>query len=714
MKALFLTIIFTMLILFCFGQKTEIFRIDSFPGQGILLNKNWKWIAEDDINFSKPNFDDTNWQNIDPTKNVMSMQEFTKEGQIYWLRMSFSLNKSIEDQIMMVVNQMGASEIYLNGNLIQSFGIIHHDPNHIKAFDPNIKPHSFPVSSDSIQVIAIRYSLQPNVTYPTHFGYNNSTLSIRLNTTENSVSNYYAYIQQTTLMYFKGGVYAILCVLFFTLFIFFPSLKANFYFAIFNFLLAISWAIIFPIVKNPILIEEVFWMMNSILILQVIGYLFKLTSVYFILEQKRGGFFYGIVILGVASMLTGTFIYGWGWFLFGFLLTNILNLDIIRVAVIAVRNNKKGAWIIISGGLIYLISWFLFCLQFYLNMEFEFLGFINRYFFDIALLSIPVAFAIFLGYDFGITNSFLMQKLKENAELADEKHNILAIQNETLEKQVVARTNDLQHSLDNLKSAQAQLIQSEKMASLGELTAGIAHEIQNPLNFVNNFSEVSSELLDEMNEELEKGDIDEAKFIANDIKQNLDKINHHGKRADAIVKGMLEHSRISSGEKVPTDINALAEEYLRLSYHGMRAKDKSFNADFVTDFDPTLPKINLVPQEIGRVLLNIINNAFQACYTPQPPQGGETVPSVEVKTRVIKSPSGDLGVEISVSDNGPGIPDAIKTKIFQPFFTTKPTGQGTGLGLSLSYDIVKAHGGKIKVDSQPGLGTTFTLLLPIH
>ncbi|MCH6236805.1 ATP-binding protein, partial [Cognataquiflexum rubidum] len=275
-------------------------------------------------------------------------------------------------------------------------------------------------------------------------------------------------------------------------------------------------------------------------------------------------------------------------------------------------------------------------------------------------------------------------------------------------KEIEKAYGELGKAHQTLKSTQAQLVQSEKMASLGELTAGIAHEIQNPLNFVNNFSEVSSELLDEMNAELEKGDIEEAKFISNDIKQNLEKINHHGKRADAIVKGMLEHSRISSGEKVPTDINALADEYLRLSYHGMRAKDKSFNADFVTDFDPNLPKINLVPQEIGRVLLNIINNAFQAFTNSEfRIQNSELKPLVKVSTMK----NGD-NLEIIVSDNGPGIPDSIKSKIFQPFFTTKPTGQGTGLGLSLSYDIVKAHGGEIKVDSEEGKGTTFIILLP--
>ena len=248
---------------------------------------------------------------------------------------------------------------------------------------------------------------------------------------------------------------------------------------------------------------------------------------------------------------------------------------------------------------------------------------------------------------------------------------------------------------DQLKSTQAQLIQSEKMASLGELTAGIAHEIQNPLNFVNNFSEVSSELVDELNEELNKGDVEEAKAIGSDIKQNLEKINHHGKRADAIVKGMLEHSKASTSIKEPTDINKLADEYLRLAYHGLKAKDKTFNAEIKTDFDERIGKIDIVPQDIGRVVLNLINNAFYAVNEKANQKISGYEPTVTVSTKK----SGDK-ISISVKDNGNGIPEKIKEKIFQPFFTTKPTGQGTGLGLSLSYDIIKAHGGEIKVNSK--------------
>ena len=276
----------------------------------------------------------------------------------------------------------------------------------------------------------------------------------------------------------------------------------------------------------------------------------------------------------------------------------------------------------------------------------------------------------------------------------------------------------LEQTLSNLKSAQFQLVQSEKMASLGELTAGIAHEIQNPLNFVNNFSEVNSELIAEMKQEIDKGNLQEVKSIAASIDENEQKIIVHGKRADAIVKNMLQHSRSSSGAKEPTDINALCNEYLRLSYHGLRAKDKSFNAIMKTDFDESIGKINIVPQEIGRVVLNLINNAFYAVDEKKRMHLTGYEPAVVVSTKKSKARPDDpvqrVRVEISIKDNGNGIPQKLMDKIFQPFFTTKPTGQGTGLGLSLSYDIIKAHGGELKVETREGEGSEFIIQLPTN
>ena len=267
--------------------------------------------------------------------------------------------------------------------------------------------------------------------------------------------------------------------------------------------------------------------------------------------------------------------------------------------------------------------------------------------------------------------------------------------------------NTLEKTLSDLKATQAQLIQSEKMASLGELTAGIAHEIQNPLNFVNNFSDVSKELMEEIMEELSKGNPENVKHLGKDVIENLDKINHHGKRAEAIVKGMLLHSRGSKGEKKLVNLNALVDEYVRLAYHGLRAKDKTFNATIETDLDETISKIEMVPQDIGRVILNLLNNAFYAVNDKNKKLNGAYQPTVSVST--IKK---ENGVEIKVTDNGFGIPKSLKSKIFQPFFTTKPTGQGTGLGLSLSYDIIKAHNGSIVIDSEENEGTTFQIILP--
>jgi len=295
---------------------------------------------------------------------------------------------------------------------------------------------------------------------------------------------------------------------------------------------------------------------------------------------------------------------------------------------------------------------------------------------------------------------------------------ILAKEREKNLVREVAQAKEIEKAYEDLKSTQSQLIQSEKMASLGELTAGIAHEIQNPLNFVNNFSEVGGELIDEMREEIEKGNMSMVLDISKDLKDNLIKINHHGRRADAIVKGMLEHSRNNATDKKSINLNVLAEEFLRLSYHGLRAKDKTFTADFDTEFDTNLPRVKVIEQDIGRVILNLINNAFYAVgqRAREIKSSGDSTatykPKVTVQSRLIDLGGKAVEVELCIKDNGNGIPKSIKDKIFQPFFTTKPTGQGTGLGLSLSYDIVKAHGGTLEVTSKIGDGSTFILNLP--
>jgi two-component system, NtrC family, sensor kinase len=388
--------------------------------------------------------------------------------------------------------------------------------------------------------------------------------------------------------------------------------------------------------------------------------------------------------------------------------------EILSLVILYILYKSKGTSpnIRAVGLTIFPFSIALFVLNFFHFLVPKFYGANEEFFKNIR------GFALLWMFGFGIYVQRQYKREKARKLKEEFERRILEDQKNSLENQVAERTAELTQQKEalektvlELKTTQTQLIHAEKMASLGELTAGIAHEIQNPLNFVNNFSEMSVELAQELDEELDKDLVDKdlIKELMSDLIQNQQKISHHGKRASSIVKGMLEHSRTSSGIKELTDINALADEYLRLSYHGLRAKNKQFNSDFKTDFEENLPKINVVSQDFGRVILNLINNAFYA--VGQVSNLSENFkPLVVVSTQNI-----DNQIVIKIKDNGTGMPEAVKAKIFQPFFTTKPTGEGTGLGLSLAYDIItKGHGGIIEVQSAENQGTEFTITLPIQ
>jgi signal transduction histidine kinase len=412
------------------------------------------------------------------------------------------------------------------------------------------------------------------------------------------------------------------------------------------------------------------------------------------------------------------FWYDKGWRLGGASYQIITSLCIFLISALSLRKRKKGATLFCIGAITSLICFGMFFSQGTFDSNAHFLRQLTTErgtWFTLFWLTITGSVSAYLAWDFSLTSKALSKKLNEvkalsdqNLAMAKEKQDILATQNQELEKQVNERTAALSQSIIDLKSTQSQLIQSEKMASLGELTAGIAHEIQNPLNFVNNFSEVNQELIDELKEEIDKGNLREASTIADNLKENESKINLHGKRADGIVKSMLQHSRASAGHQEPTDVNKLVDEYIRLAFHGYRAKIKDFNVDLDINLDPLAGSAPIVRQDIGRVILNLLNNAFYAVMERAVKADTAYKPKVSVTT--IKE---NNTVIIEVSDNGSGIPDDKLPKIFQPFFTTKPTGEGTGLGLSLSYDIItKGHGGSLTCDTKPNEYTKFTITLP--
>ncbi|WP_421796146.1 ATP-binding protein [Haliscomenobacter sp.] len=698
-----------------FTQNDAIFRIDSLPKEGVLLNQGWKWHAGDHPDWAKVDFDDSQWESIDPTRDIFELPRLDKSGEIFWLRLHLAMDPKGRQPLAMLIQQSGASEIYLDGRLVHKIGVIEALYHRHQALNPMQFPYSFPTSKTN-STLAIRYAFKPNTPYSTLFGMTNPVFSAKLNLAEIAFAESASNLALTTNRdMFRIGVYFVLFIIFFTRFLFLPTKKVSLYFSIYTFLYAISWWQ-FLETRCPNIPEKFYWANLFSLIIQTIGVLFLTSAVYQFFDQKRTWMYWILVSLAIVSIPFAIVFYGWGWLVYAFIFYNFANFEIVRTSVITNLNKQKGAWIMVVAGGIYLICWIVFTLLFSRIVQLQNRN-IELILFDVSMLIMSLAFAINLGFDFAMNYRSLQQQFEENQKLAEENQAILTVQNETLERQVEQRTAEL-------KASQAQLIQSEKLASLGELTAGIAHEIQNPLNFVNNFAEVSAEMLDEMQEELEKGDTTEAIAIATDLKTNLKKINHHGQRASAIVKGMLEHSRASTGVKEPTDLNALADEYLRLAYHGLRAKDNNFNATLETHFDPNLPKVSVIPQDIGRVLLNLINNAFYAVAersrSTVHQRAVETLhatslqhPTYQPTVTVSTQKTGDQ-VIIKVQDNGPGIPESIRDKIFQPFFTTKPTGQGTGLGLSLAYDIVtKGHGGTLNVDYTEGEGSNFILSLPI-
>jgi signal transduction histidine kinase len=697
-------------------------KIKTIPAEGILLEKGWSYHSGDNMEWAKPDFDDRHWQAIDPTQDIYDLPQLWQTD-IGWFRLHLSVDSLVRQQsLVLLVNQTIASEIYINGHLIRQLGIISLKQEEVQAMTlPAGELIALPLKSGADQVLAVRFALQTNIPYIQFGNRPNPCLQIIVNEL-GAASSYVSSNDITSYEYFRAGTFFILAILHLGFFWFYPAQKANLYFFLYAFLYALSSSALNMAYKVYSIDIKMYLFAFAFGFGAIINSIFYLKALYQLFNLKKG-FFFWVLSIGLILLFPLSF---WPFYKEAGVLFQVFfvlfSLESIRITILAIRGKKRGARILAGGA----ISFFVF-VSLFEAMAFGYLPpgpnwIIGHWCFSLAVLSFPISISLFLALEFAFTSHSLETKLIEVQKLSEktlaqekEKQQILAVQNETLDQQVsertaevVAQKEELQSTLEHLKATQAQLIQKEKMASLGELTAGIAHEIQNPLNFVNNFSEVSQELCSEIEEETKAGNTQEVLSITADLKQNLEKIHHHGKRADSIVKGMLEHSRASSGEKQLTDINTLVEEYLRLSYHGLRVRDKDFNADFTFTPDTSLPHLEVAPQEIGRVLLNLFNNAFYATEQKKAQLNGQYQPQVIVSTKATRDK-----VEVRVRDNGTGIPEGVQQKIFQPFFTTKPTGEGTGLGLSLSYDIIaKGHRGELRVESLQGEFTEFIIWLP--
>ena len=733
MKFLKITVLLLLSVQLCKAQDSVVVlstKMFDKTNDAILLAAKDGWIFKqgNDTSWAKKDLDITGWKKFKPTE--ISAKLADKNGRAEgWFRIKIKPDSTFRNvPIDFSSNSWAAMDLYVDGKLISSYG---NTGANGKPFEEQRKtftpPNPIDLMAGKEHIIALHFVDYVAPLPPRHLKSEEESLPYFISLTLPKHITFF--VKSLIRIYTFTTVWATVCFILSILswLLFFQNRNEKNLRLIAICATCFALAVFFLIKINTEGISYtrstiygsaagIFLQIAFIIIPLLVAKIFKrkvsqpLKIFLFILFAAF--FFSGIFVSGTASSII-TAIY-------------VLSITVICLYfIISSWKKLKGAqWAIVAGlllSLFFILLTFLLML-FYPNSGGTIYPFLLITGFE---LSFPLSLLVYVAMRFKEYIKEVEQNAKQVLRLSEEKKEHALNQQKILQEEVNRQTSEIRTTLNNLKSTQSQLIQSAKMASLGELTAGIAHEIQNPLNFVNNFSDVNTELIDELNAERLKPNAERDEQleneILNDIKENEQKINHHGKRADAIVKGMLQHSRQSSGHKEPTDINALADEYLRLSYHGLRAKDKTFNAEMKTEFDGSVGKVNLIPQDIGRVLLNLFNNAFYAVSERQKAVSkrrkaeGEKLkaesdyePTVSVSTM-----SCDGKVQIIVKDNGNGIPQNIVDKIFQPFFTTKPTGEGTGLGLSLAYDIIKAHGGTLKVESKDGEGSEFLIQLPV-
>ncbi|RYF78717.1 MAG: histidine kinase [Cytophagaceae bacterium] len=714
-------VILFLLLVCCHRSLAQpgVFRIDSIPAEGLFPRLVWRWHAGDNIAWASPTLNDSQWDTLRLNRGINRLPEVAK-AKHSWFRLTLQLDSAVANQpIPLFVHMNGAAELYVDGRFVARFGTIGTSAQTtVKHKRVRGDMCLLPALPAGPHLLAVRFATYPTTGFVPKYIEDKRTFDIEIEHPTGFVVKIADEIHTRTLEeYLIVGLSLILAAIHF-LYYFYRRRTINLIFGVTMLLSCLGT------VAN----DMPFYLRNLTAAswADFLGTLFNtgfavmlLATYYRYLQQKRGllfGILAGFTLL--VALLTSlpamprslTIIID----IARALSLLLLFLDGFRISIIAIRNKQYNAVLVLISGSVVLgvavLGTLIIGMLNYFKLANSDYGILPT----LIAISIPAVLAILLAKEHDQTNRDLQNRLADVEKLSTEKETILTQQKELLEQQVARRTAKLNQSLQNLRETQTQLVQREKMASLGELTAGIAHEIQNPLNFVNNFADISTELLDELKQEharpSDERDLELEAELLGDIHQNVSKISQHGQRAASIVRGMLQHSRTSSGEKERTDLNALGDEYLRLSYHGLRAKDKAFNATLHTSLDPLLEHVNVVSQDVGRVLLNLFNNAFYAVREKAKANPTGYFPTVWFVTRQHAD-----GLEIRIQDNGNGIPVELQRKIFQPFFTTKPTGEGTGLGLSLSFDIItKGHGGTLSVETTPGEQTTFIITLPIR
>ncbi|MDB5236285.1 MAG: hypothetical protein JWR44_3278 [Hymenobacter sp.] len=698
---------------------TAVLRVNRLPENGLLLATGWRYRAGDDPAWARPSFDASAWDTLNPAREVNQLPPRLRTG-IGWLRLRLRPGDSLREHALLLqarLNLWGAWELYLNGRLVQRQGVLAADPAQVRPAGTSPGPVEVPGRGPAELVLALRFAPWPSplaaqagkrpVLAFTLWG---ASQLRRAETAQAAARSVFLVV---------GSLALLLMLLHVAFFRYNPARRANLYFA--GYAGALGLAALdfyfgrtlgFATASVSILFAKGAYVLLSLSSWGAVRALYSLFGF------RPGRLYRGLWVSGGLLLVYSTgFAPGAAAFVAFLAVVLLATAEQLRLTGRALRQRRGGARLVGAGFGLALAAVAGTAALAVSGTSVSPLG--SSLAFVATFLPPALAISLFLAREFALDAQRLQVQLGEVERLSaqtrtqeKEKQTLLATQNETLETQVRLRTGELQRSLSDLRTTQAQLIQKEKMASLGELTAGIAHEMQNPLNFVTNFADVSAELVAELEEEQQRPARDAGREagLLGDLKQNLVKIAQHGQRAAGIVKGMMAHSRPSAGERRPTDVNRLADECLRLAYQGARTQKASFHAVLTTDFGADLPLMTLAGADVGRALLNLFTNAFYAVRQRQ--QHGEAgyQPRVGVRTLLLNQQ-----VQIQVTDNGTGMSPAVQGKVFQPFFTTKPPGEGTGLGLSLAHDIVaQGHGGTLTVESQEGQGSTFSVALPVN